>query len=73
MFRDKQSLNFEEKKKSTNTSRHKYLDETKVKYTHNLNLLHVHFGILLNDTRLFSTHLAVFENYDEILLFKLIS
>jgi len=46
MFRDKQSLNFEEKKKSTNTSRHKYLDETKVKYTHNLNLLHVHFGIL---------------------------
>jgi len=27
------------------TSRHKYFDETKVKYAHNLSLPHVHFGI----------------------------
>jgi len=28
-----------------NTGRHKYFDEAKAKYTHNLNLIHVHFGI----------------------------
>jgi len=27
------------------TSRHKYFIETKVKYTHNLKLLHIQFGI----------------------------
>jgi len=30
------------------TSRHKFFDETKVNYTHNLNLLHVHFVISVN-------------------------
>jgi len=51
------------------TRGHKYFDKKKVKYTHILNLLYIHFGINgksskfpLKDLRLFLIHLELIEN-----------